>query len=117
MRLGIPPRPRAPQENLTLSADHGLKEAFNASAHILPHMRKHSSSAVDWQTMPDDMQADLAQQALRRAALIIADQAELFSVQFVAGTLQDRGASDALTLFAALLRETTLETLKPMGSA
>jgi hypothetical protein len=70
-----------------------------------------------WQQMPEDLQTALAQQALRRAALIVADQAELFAVQFVAGTLQDRGASDALMLFAALLRETTLETLKPMGTA
>jgi len=72
---------------------------------------------TDWQKMPEELQAALAQQALRQAALIIADQAELFAVQFVAGTLQDRGASDALMLFAALLRETTIETLKPMGSA
>jgi hypothetical protein len=73
----------------------------------------HTKSA-DWQKMPEDLQAALA---LRQAALIIADQAELFAVQFVAGTLQDRGASDALMLFAALLRETTIETLRPMGSA
>jgi hypothetical protein len=72
---------------------------------------------TEWQQMPDALQTALAQQALRRAALIIADQAELFAVQFLAGTLQDRGASDALMLFAALLRETTIETLKPMGSA
>jgi hypothetical protein len=76
----------------------------------------HTKSA-DWQKMPEDLQAALAQQALRQAALIIADQAELFAVQFIAGTLQDRGASDALMLFAALLRETTIETLRPMGSA
>jgi hypothetical protein len=31
--------------------------------------------------------------------------------------LQDRGASDALMLFAALLRETTIEALPPMGRA
>jgi hypothetical protein len=72
---------------------------------------------TEWQKMPEDLQTALAQQALRRAALIVADQAELFAVQFVAGTLQDRGASDALLLFAALLRETTIETLMPMGTA
>ncbi len=70
-----------------------------------------------WRDLPDDVQTVLAQQALRRAALIIAEQAELFAVQFVAGTLQDRGASDALKLFAALLRETTIETLTPVGRA
>jgi hypothetical protein len=72
---------------------------------------------ADWQTMPEKLQAALAQQAMRQAALIIAEQAELFAVQFQAGLLQDRGAHDALTLFAALLRETTLETLAPVGRA
>jgi hypothetical protein len=72
---------------------------------------------IHWQSLPDAMQTMLAQQALRRASLIIAEQAELFAIQFQAGTLQDRGASDALRLFAALLRETTVETLTPVGSA
>jgi hypothetical protein len=72
---------------------------------------------LTWQTMPEDLQKMLAQQALRRAALITAEQAELFAVQFQAGTLQDRGAVDALRLFATLLRETTIETLSPKGTA
>jgi hypothetical protein len=74
-------------------------------------------TAADWKTLPDEMQTMLAQQAMRRAALIIAEQAELFAVQFQAGTLADRGATDALRLFAALLRETTRDALAPMGSA
>ena len=35
----------------------------------------------------------LAQQAMRQAATIIADQAELFAVQFMTKTLADRGAA------------------------
>jgi hypothetical protein len=80
-------------------------------------MEKAPPIPTDWKDMPDELQTALAQQALRRAALIIAEQAELFAVQFMAGTLQDRGASDALMLFAALLRETTIEALPPMGRA
>jgi hypothetical protein len=80
-------------------------------------MTKAHYKAADWKTLPDDLQTALAQQALRRAALIIAEQAELFAVQFLAGTLQDRGGADALKLFAALLRETTIEALPPMGNA
>jgi hypothetical protein len=80
-------------------------------------MRDKAESLGEWQRMPEALQTALAQQAMRRAALIIAEQAELFAVQFLSGTLQDRGASDALMLFAALLRETTIETLTPMGSA
>lgn len=67
--------------------------------------------------MPNELQTALAQQAMRRAALIIAEQAELFAMQFQPGVLQDRGAADALRLFAALLRETTLEALAPIGNA
>lgn len=71
----------------------------------------------EWQLLSDNLQMLLAQQALRRATLIVAEQAELFAVQFQAGALQDRGASDALRLFAALLRETTVTTLSRAGSA
>ena len=71
----------------------------------------------EWKTMPEELQAALAQQAMRRAALIIAEQADLFAVQFQAGILQDRGGADALRLFATLLRETTVEALGPVGHA
>ena len=67
--------------------------------------------------MPEELQSVLAQQAMHRAALIVAEQAELFAVQFQAGILQDRGATDALRLFATLLRETTVEALGPVGHA
>ena len=67
--------------------------------------------------MSEPLQLALAQQAMRQAATIIADQADLFAVQFVNTTLLDRGAADALKLFAVLLRETSLECLRPMGSA
>ncbi len=80
-------------------------------------MKLSQAKPATWQTMPEALQTALAQQALRQAALIVAEQAELFAVQFTAGTLTDRGAADGLRLFAALLRETTLETLPPMGSA
>jgi hypothetical protein len=80
-------------------------------------MKVLSPGETDWLMLPDAQQTALAQQAMRRAALIVADQAELFAVQFLAGTLQDRGASDALMLFAALLRETAVECLAPVGRA
>ena len=67
--------------------------------------------------MPEELQAALAQLAMRRAALIIAEQAELFAVQFQGGVLHDRGAADALRLFSNLLRETTVEALSPVGHA
>ncbi len=67
--------------------------------------------------MSEPLQLALAQQAMRQASAIIADQAELFAVQFATATLADRGAADALKLFALLLRETSAECLRPMGNA
>jgi hypothetical protein len=72
---------------------------------------------AEWHGMSDELQVVLAQQAMKRASFIIADQAELFAAQFAAGTLVDRGAADALRLFATLLRETSAECLRPVGNA
>jgi hypothetical protein len=71
----------------------------------------------EWQQISDELQLLLAQQAMRRASFIIAAQAELFAAQFDNQTLADRGAADALKLFAVLLRETSAECLRPAGHA
>jgi hypothetical protein len=71
----------------------------------------------DWDAISDELQTALAQQAMHRAALIVAEQAEMFARQFTSGTLEDRGAEDALRLFAALLRETSHATLATAGHA
>jgi hypothetical protein len=71
----------------------------------------------EWHSISEDLQLALAKQAMRQAATIIADQADLFAIQFATATLQDRGAADALKLFAALLRETSAECLRPIGNA
>ncbi len=76
-----------------------------------------SIANAEWHTLSDDLQTALAQQAMHRAALIVAEQAEMFALQFGAGTLQDRGAEDALKLFAALLRETSTTSLTTVGNA
>jgi hypothetical protein len=71
----------------------------------------------EWHSISEELQLALAKQAMRRASVIIADQADLFAVQFANATLQDRGAAEAIRLFAALLRETSAECLKPIGNA
>jgi hypothetical protein len=71
----------------------------------------------EWQGITEELQVALARQAMRQASHIIADQAELFAVQFTSRELQDRGAADALKLFAVLLRETSHECLGPVGNA
>ena len=72
---------------------------------------------AEWHGMSDELQLLLAQQAMRRASFIIADQADLFAQQFASATLVDRGAADALKLFAVLLRDTSAECLRPVGNA
>jgi hypothetical protein len=72
---------------------------------------------TEWHSISDELQTALAQQAMHRAAMIVAEQAEMFARQFGAGTLQDRGAEDALKLFAALLRETSTTSLTTVGNA
>ncbi len=74
-------------------------------------------SGSDWHAISEDLQTALAQQAMHRAALIVAEQAEMFARQFTSGTLEDRGAEDALRLFAALLRETSHASLTTAGHA
>jgi len=76
-----------------------------------------SFPTAEWHSISDETQLALANQAMRRAATIVADQADLFAVQFASGVLQDRGAVDALRLFAVLLRETSAECLGPAGHA
>jgi hypothetical protein len=78
---------------------------------------RSNAPTTEWQSLSDETQLALAQQAMRQAATIIADQAELFAVQFMTKTLADRGAADALKLFAVLLRETSADCLRPMGNA
>jgi hypothetical protein len=74
-------------------------------------------SRTEWHSISEDLQVSLAREAMRLASVIIADQADLFAVQFATATLQDRGAADALKLFGVLLRETSAECLRPMGNA
>jgi hypothetical protein len=76
-----------------------------------------ASGKTEWQLLSDETQLALAQQAMRQAAHIVAEQADLFAIQFTTRTLADRGAADALKLFAALLRETSTECLRPIGNA
>ena len=71
----------------------------------------------EWHGISEELQLALAKQAMRHAACIIAEQADLFAVQFINATLADRGAAEALKLFSLLLRETSAECLAPVGNA
>ena len=80
-------------------------------------MGTHTTKKSEWHLISEELQLVLANQAMRRASTIIADQADLLAVQFATAILQDRGAAEALKLFAVLLRETSAECLVPIGNA
>ncbi len=61
---------------------------------------------ADWNTLSDNLQLALSQEALRRAAEIIARQAETLADEMECGGLADRGGPDALRLLAGVVRAT-----------
>jgi len=58
----------------------------------------------NWNLLSDDVQLALSRQALKRAAELIAGQADTLAEQIDAGIIADRGGPEALRLLAALLR-------------
>jgi len=69
----------------------------------------------DWNCMPEDLQLALSREALCRAATLIASQAEALAQEIERGTLDDRGGSDALRLFAAVVRVGGTDELPAAG--
>jgi hypothetical protein len=70
-----------------------------------------SPAAAGWHTLTEAQQLALAREALRRAAGILADQAELLADEMEDGALLDRGGPDALRLFAAVVRATNRDAI------
>jgi hypothetical protein len=70
-----------------------------------------------WNQLPDDLQIALSQEALHRAAVIAAAQAEVLAGEIENGSLADRGGAEALRLFAAMLRASDRDGLTPQGTA
>jgi len=72
---------------------------------------------LDWNGLSDELQLTLAHEALNRAAVSIASQAEVFAEEIECGNLADRGGADALRLFAAVVRVGGRAELAPAGHA
>jgi hypothetical protein len=68
-----------------------------------------------WNELPDDVQIALSREALHRAVSIVAAQAELLAHEIECGGLTDRGGPEALRLFAAVVRVSDSDELKPAG--
>ena len=72
---------------------------------------------ADWNLLSDDLQLVLSREALRRAAEIIAEQAETLAEEMEIGGLRDRGGPDALRLLAGVVRVNGQVALGPVGQA
>jgi len=70
----------------------------------------------DWNILSDDLQLVLSREALRRAAEIIAGQAETLAGEMETGYVRDLGGPDALRLLAGLVRVNGA-ALGPVGNA
>lgn len=76
-----------------------------------------ADGGADWHALTDAQQLTLAREALRRAAEILAGQAELLAEEMEGGALLDRGGPEALRLFAALVRATNRDAFGAIGHA
>ena len=72
---------------------------------------------ADWDILSDDLQLVLSQEALRQAAVIIAEQAEALAAEMASGGLRDRGGVDALRLLAGVVRLHGRDSLGAFGTA
>jgi hypothetical protein len=72
---------------------------------------------LDWDELSDDLQIALAREALSRAGVVIATQAEVLAQEIELGNIADRGGASALRLLAAILRGRAEDPLPPAGMA
>jgi hypothetical protein len=71
----------------------------------------------DWDILPEAVQLALAREALRRATETVASQAEILAQEMEAGSISDRGGTEALRLLAAIVRLTGQDSLGVVGHA
>jgi hypothetical protein len=70
-----------------------------------------------WSLLSEELQLALSREALRRASILIADQADELAIEMEIGGLADRGGAEALRLLSAMVRFANDDTLIPVGSA
>jgi hypothetical protein len=72
---------------------------------------------ADWNALSDYAQAALSRAALAHAARMLAGHAETLAREMESGHVADRGGSDALRLFAAVIRVTGQDDFTTVGCA
>ena len=60
----------------------------------------------DWNLLSEELQLMVSREALRRAAELIAEQADELAWEMESGGLSDHGGPEALRLLAAVVRTT-----------
>lgn len=70
-----------------------------------------------WSLLSEELQLALSREALRRASILIADQADELAIEMEIGGLADRGGAEALRLLAAMVRFANDDTLIPAGTS
>lgn len=70
-----------------------------------------------WYDFTEQQQLALSQEALRRAAQLLAGQAETLASEMEDGALIDQGGPEALRLFASVVRATTEDAFGPARQA
>jgi hypothetical protein len=72
---------------------------------------------TDWNLLSDELQLMVSREALRRAADLIASQADELAVEMESGALSDCGGAEALRLLSAVVRVTGDEMFAAVGHA
>ena len=72
---------------------------------------------TDWNLLSEELQLMVSREALRRAADVIAGQADELATEMEIGGLSDCGGPEALRLLAAVVRVTGDEVLTAVGHA
>ncbi|WP_158741879.1 hypothetical protein [Acidisphaera sp. L21] len=67
-------------------------------------MRNQGEMLTDWNILSDELQLAIAAEAMRKAAAIIADQADTLAEEMDDGAVPDAGGPDALRLLAQIIR-------------
>ena len=72
---------------------------------------------TDWNLLSEDLQLMVSREALRRAAELIAAQADELAWEIESGGLSDHGGPEALRLLAAVVRGTGATEMGVVGHA
>lgn len=88
------------------------------AGHFMPGWRiGRLFQMIDWQSISEPLQLELAQEALRQASSNLAAYAEALAEEMEAGFMSDRGGNEALRLFANLVRSVHATEMAVAGTA